>query len=627
MMSTREKKTRTRAVRIRGADSLGFVDACIGFAVLARAVGVNAQSPFNSKAALTTALAANSCLGSDATGAGCKDSNNVAIASWDVSGVDDMEYVFKGKSDFNADISNWDVSSVTNMNAMFQHASSFNQDLSKWNVQKVTSMGLMFNGAPSFNKDISSWNTAAVTDWGGMFSGATAWLASFHRVDGTSSVDGPPSAWSPRASSDEFCSSTFCTSPNGSGGYDCWAGSRTEPCTCSAGAAKETGESMQHMGQTYYLYTCCTDGSGTGEQCGTFSGDTCSSSGSINVSSSCSEYNCFDGAHIVGADISCDTGFSEAQCAEKCCSQHNCNGFDYSAIDHGWGAGRCCTSYVSRIEGAFEHNGGTYRSCEKNSVTCEPDDTEDDDVGKLVGVVIILCVVITAIVITSCYCARCGCFAYRRMQFIGPVATRPQPPPQVVFVQQAQTPRQPTSFAPAPQAPPSAVESYPPSLVLIEGDKISKESHLENYMRCIEAGWAPEDARGRYLGKNYPSLARLKKYDSNPYEKDDPRFKRKDGEGHLHEAWRHLKDHWDVLPTPSHESSLRAFWKKLNLLKTSGFSGDKFSLRDPEPFDKAIGGYGTSRWIKLKEIVDEDLHFPEDAEAERALKDGWTHAG
>ena len=88
-----------------------------------------------------------------------------------------------------------------------------------------------------------------------------------------------------------------------------------------------------------------------------------------------------------------------------------------------------------------------------------------------------------------------------------------------------------------------------------------------------------------------------------------------------------LKDHWDVLPTPSHESSLKAFWKKLHLLKTSGFSGDKFLLRDPEPFDKAIGGYGTSRWIKLKEIVDEDLHFPEDAEAERALKDGWTRAG
>jgi len=84
---------------------------------------------------------------------------------------------------------------------MFEWASKFNQDLSTWNVQKVTIMALMFNGASSFNQDISSWNTAAVTDWGGMFGGATAWLASFHRVDGTSSTDGPPSAWSPRASS------------------------------------------------------------------------------------------------------------------------------------------------------------------------------------------------------------------------------------------------------------------------------------------------------------------------------------------------------------------------------------------------------------------------------------------
>ena len=55
----------------------------------------------------------------------------------------------------------------------------------------------MFKHASSFNKDISTWNTAAVTDWSGMFYNATAWLASFHRVDGTSSTDGPPSAWSP----------------------------------------------------------------------------------------------------------------------------------------------------------------------------------------------------------------------------------------------------------------------------------------------------------------------------------------------------------------------------------------------------------------------------------------------
>ena len=71
---------------------------------------------------------------------------------------------------------------------------------------------------------------------------------------------------------DEFCSSTLCTSPNGWGGYDCWAGSPTEPCTCSSGTAKATGETTEYMGQTYYLYTCCSDGSGTGEQCGEYRG-------------------------------------------------------------------------------------------------------------------------------------------------------------------------------------------------------------------------------------------------------------------------------------------------------------------------------------------------------------------
>ena len=66
------------------------------------------------------------------------------------------------------------------------------------------------------------------------------------------------------------CNKDWCTSPDAIGGYDCWAGSSVEPCTCSEGKAKETGGSEEYMGQTYYEYVCCTDGSGTGEQCGDF---------------------------------------------------------------------------------------------------------------------------------------------------------------------------------------------------------------------------------------------------------------------------------------------------------------------------------------------------------------------
>ena len=226
--------------------------------------------------------------------------------------------------------------------------------------------------------------------------------------------------------------------------------------------------------------------------------NSCSGSGSISVSRSCDEYNCFDGAHINGFDISCDTGFTKEQCADKCCSQSNCKGFDYSAIDQGWGAGRCCTSYVSRFDGAFEHNGGTYLSCEKNNVTCSSpplppsayiptpsdpitecwidvlteshngnecfeekcpplhnkggnwcklhgmadkkvccgDDCCEPNVGAIVGVAIAIVVGVTLLITLSCYSGRCGCFRYRRNQLIATAHAMQRPQqPQVVYVQ------------------------------------------------------------------------------------------------------------------------------------------------------------------------------------------------
>ena len=68
------------------------------------------------------------------------------------------------------------------------------------------------------------------------------------------------------------CSQEWCTSPDGNNGEDCWAGSDSEPCTCSQGEARETGETIEYEGDLYYGYTCCTSGNNEGEHCGDYEG-------------------------------------------------------------------------------------------------------------------------------------------------------------------------------------------------------------------------------------------------------------------------------------------------------------------------------------------------------------------
>ena len=158
--------------------------------------------------------AVDACLIDDATGQSCY------MNSWDVSAVASMHSVFRFATAFDADISAWDTSSVTNMGQMFRGATAFNVDISGWNTSSVTIMGNMFQEATSFNADISGWDTSSVTEigwmfWGAtafnaditkwdtnsvtwadvMFDGATAWLGAYARIDGSSSTNGPPGAW------------------------------------------------------------------------------------------------------------------------------------------------------------------------------------------------------------------------------------------------------------------------------------------------------------------------------------------------------------------------------------------------------------------------------------------------
>ena len=84
------------------------------------------------------------------------------ISDWDVSNVENMEYMF-GNSNFDGDLSDWDVSSVTNMKSMFRYSefTGKNGDIGHWNVSNVKSMRNMFGGS-RFDGDISNWDVSNV---------------------------------------------------------------------------------------------------------------------------------------------------------------------------------------------------------------------------------------------------------------------------------------------------------------------------------------------------------------------------------------------------------------------------------------------------------------------------------
>jgi len=99
---------------------------------------------------------------------------NGDISSWDVSSVIDIEGMFADASSFNQDISSWDISSLRDINSLFIRATSFNQDLSSWDVSNVVDMESLFKGANSFNQDISSWDVSSVILMSDMFEGASS---------------------------------------------------------------------------------------------------------------------------------------------------------------------------------------------------------------------------------------------------------------------------------------------------------------------------------------------------------------------------------------------------------------------------------------------------------------------
>jgi len=100
---------------------------------------------------------------------GCSNMVGKATDIPDLSGVANMDSMFRGASSFNQDIGSWNVSNVTNMRRMFFGASSFNQDIGGWDVSGVTRMDNMFRDATAFNQDIGGWDVSNVTTMSDMF--------------------------------------------------------------------------------------------------------------------------------------------------------------------------------------------------------------------------------------------------------------------------------------------------------------------------------------------------------------------------------------------------------------------------------------------------------------------------
>jgi surface protein len=126
---------------------------------------------FLPKVALTDTVALQTAVSSWCTNPVNTEGAHGGIGSWDTSGVDNMNKMFKhgfgGHCStaiaFNGDVSRWDVSSVADMSFMFSNAEALDVGGLWWDTSSVTTMFNMFSGAIAFNGELSEWDVACVT--------------------------------------------------------------------------------------------------------------------------------------------------------------------------------------------------------------------------------------------------------------------------------------------------------------------------------------------------------------------------------------------------------------------------------------------------------------------------------
>jgi surface protein len=99
------------------------------------------------------------------------------IGNWNVLNVTNMQYMFRGATNYdnggNNSISGWTTSACTNMFGMF-NGTKFNRNIGKWDVSNVTDMERMFFDATLFNQDIGVWDVSNVSNMALILSSTTS---------------------------------------------------------------------------------------------------------------------------------------------------------------------------------------------------------------------------------------------------------------------------------------------------------------------------------------------------------------------------------------------------------------------------------------------------------------------
>jgi len=103
--------------------------------------------------------------------ANCSNFQGNGLASWNTSGISNMNNMFQGCTNLNFDASNWNTSNSTLFSSMFNSCSSFaGSGLSNWNISKSLTFASMFtNGLLTVG--ITGWTIPDSTDCSSTFGG------------------------------------------------------------------------------------------------------------------------------------------------------------------------------------------------------------------------------------------------------------------------------------------------------------------------------------------------------------------------------------------------------------------------------------------------------------------------